>query len=70
MHSGILMTSWTGHPVYTSLVQVQLEDIALCEGVQQGLSSPAYDTGRFVTALSLVCVVWDICTGTLAAHTL
>ncbi len=26
--------------------QVQLEDIALCEAVQRGLGSPAYDTGR------------------------
>ncbi|GAB4838303.1 hypothetical protein Ancab_027833 [Ancistrocladus abbreviatus] len=27
--------------------QVQLEDIKLCEGVQRGLESPAYDSGRY-----------------------
>jgi choline monooxygenase len=27
--------------------QVQLEDLAICEDVQRGLQSPAYDTGRF-----------------------
>jgi choline monooxygenase len=26
--------------------EVQQEDVALCEGVQRGLSSPAYNTGR------------------------
>ena len=33
---------------------VQQEDIALCEGVQGGLSSAAYDTGR--SGLPCVCV--------------
>jgi choline monooxygenase len=36
---------------YLSLMQwlekVQMEDIVLCEGVQKGLESPAYSTGRF-----------------------
>ena len=27
-------------------MQVQQEDIALCEAVQRGLRSPAYDSGR------------------------
>lgn len=27
-------------------MQVQQEDIALCEAVQRGLGSPAYNTGR------------------------
>lgn len=27
--------------------QVQIEDIVLCEGVQRGLESPAYSTGRY-----------------------
>ncbi|GMH23727.1 hypothetical protein Nepgr_025570 [Nepenthes gracilis] len=28
--------------------QVQMEDIKLCEGVQRGLESPAYNSGRYV----------------------
>lgn len=28
--------------------EVQLEDVKLCEAVQRGLRSPAYDTGRSV----------------------
>ncbi|EIE20824.1 choline monooxygenase, partial [Coccomyxa subellipsoidea C-169] len=31
--------------------QVQQEDIALCEAVQRGLHSPAYDTGRYAPGL-------------------
>lgn len=27
-------------------VQVQMEDVGLCNDVQRGLQSPAYDTGR------------------------
>lgn len=30
---------------------VQQEDIALCEDVQQGLQSRAYDTGRYIRGL-------------------
>ena len=30
--------------------RVQREDIALCESVQRGLASPAYDAGRSVAA--------------------
>lgn len=32
--------------VSVHVVQVQQEDIALCEAVQRGLRSPAYDSGR------------------------
>lgn len=31
--------------------EVQIEDIMLCEGVQRGLESPAYKTGRYAPAL-------------------
>ncbi|XP_010667951.2 choline monooxygenase, chloroplastic isoform X2 [Beta vulgaris subsp. vulgaris] len=31
--------------------EVQIEDIMLCEGVQRGLESPAYRTGRYAPAL-------------------
>lgn len=27
--------------------RVQIEDIVLCEGVQKGLESPAYSSGRY-----------------------
>jgi choline monooxygenase len=30
---------------------VQMEDTALCEGVQRGLESPAYDVGRYAPRL-------------------
>ena len=36
-----MSTIFDGEPV-----QVQQEDIALCEAVQRGLRSPAYDSGR------------------------
>lgn len=31
--------------------QVQLEDITLCEGVQRGIESPAYNSGRYAPAV-------------------
>jgi choline monooxygenase len=31
--------------------RVQLEDVALCESVQRGLGSSAYDTGRYAPAV-------------------
>ena len=31
--------------------EVQLEDVKLCESVQRGLGSPAYDTGRSVAQM-------------------
>ncbi|KAM4132083.1 hypothetical protein ACJW30_01G223200 [Castanea mollissima] len=31
--------------------QVQIEDIVLCEGVQRGLESPAYSTGRYAPTI-------------------
>ncbi len=31
--------------------EVQLEDVALCEDVQRGLLSPAYDTGRWALCI-------------------
>ncbi|KNA05499.1 hypothetical protein SOVF_189800, partial [Spinacia oleracea] len=31
--------------------EVQIEDIMLCEGVQRGLESPAYNTGRYAPTL-------------------
>lgn len=34
--------------------EVQLEDVKLCEAVQRGLRSPAYDTGRFEPRTPLV----------------
>ncbi|XP_074582107.1 choline monooxygenase, chloroplastic [Curcuma longa] len=33
--------------------RVQLEDIALCEGVQRGLESPAYCSGRYAPAVEM-----------------
>jgi len=33
--------------------QVQMEDIALCEGVQRGLESPAYSTGRYAPSVEM-----------------
>ncbi|TVU07759.1 hypothetical protein EJB05_41128, partial [Eragrostis curvula] len=33
--------------------QVQLEDIALCEGVQRGLESPAYSVGRYAPSVEM-----------------
>nr|CAB3468905.1 unnamed protein product [Digitaria exilis] len=33
--------------------QVQMEDIALCEGVQRGLESPAYSIGRYAPSVEM-----------------
>ncbi|XP_021304992.1 choline monooxygenase, chloroplastic isoform X2 [Sorghum bicolor] len=33
--------------------QVQIEDIALCEGVQRGLESPAYSVGRYAPSVEM-----------------
>ncbi|KAM3213401.1 hypothetical protein ACQJBY_066023 [Aegilops geniculata] len=33
--------------------QVQIEDIALCEGVQRGLGSPAYGVGRYAPSVEM-----------------
>ena len=33
--------------------QVQMEDIALCEGVQRGLESPAYSVGRYAPSVEM-----------------
>ncbi|KAG8074761.1 hypothetical protein GUJ93_ZPchr0006g44611 [Zizania palustris] len=33
--------------------QVQMEDIALCEGVQQGLESPVYGVGRYAPSVEM-----------------
>ncbi|XP_020192777.1 choline monooxygenase, chloroplastic [Aegilops tauschii subsp. strangulata] len=33
--------------------QVQIEDIALCEGVQRGLESPAYGVGRYAPSVEM-----------------
>ncbi|TKW22887.1 hypothetical protein SEVIR_4G257300v4 [Setaria viridis] len=33
--------------------QVQMEDIALCEGVQRGLESPAYGVGRYAPSVEM-----------------
>ncbi|OAY65202.1 Choline monooxygenase, chloroplastic [Ananas comosus] len=33
--------------------RVQIEDIALCEGVQRGLESPAYDSGRYAPSVEM-----------------
>ncbi|KQK17362.1 hypothetical protein BRADI_1g33960v3 [Brachypodium distachyon] len=33
--------------------QVQIEDIALCEGVQKGLESPAYGVGRYAPSVEM-----------------
>ncbi|KAI4962731.1 hypothetical protein ZWY2020_025861 [Hordeum vulgare] len=33
--------------------QVQIEDIALCEGVQRGLASPAYGVGRYAPSVEM-----------------
>ncbi|CAL5049979.1 unnamed protein product [Urochloa decumbens] len=33
--------------------QVQIEDIALCEGVQRGLESPAYNIGRYAPSVEM-----------------
>ena len=35
-------------------MQVQQEDIALCEAVQRGLQTPAYNSGRCYLLLSSV----------------
>ena len=35
--------------------QVQQEDIGLCESVQRGLASPAYDVGRYDAVRSMRC---------------
>jgi hypothetical protein len=34
--------------------EVQQEDTALCQHVQDGLASPAYDVGRYVSAIHAV----------------
>ncbi|XP_062234250.1 choline monooxygenase, chloroplastic isoform X2 [Phragmites australis] len=33
--------------------QIQMEDIALCEGVQRGLESPAYGVGRYAPSVEM-----------------
>ncbi len=37
---------------FNECMQVQQEDIALCEAVQRGLRSPAYDSGRCAPAIA------------------
>jgi choline monooxygenase len=32
---------------------LQMEDIALCEGVQRGLGSPAYGVGRYAPSVEM-----------------
>jgi hypothetical protein len=32
---------------------LQMEDIALCEGVQRGLESPAYSVGRYAPSVEM-----------------
>ncbi|XP_021751166.1 choline monooxygenase, chloroplastic-like isoform X2 [Chenopodium quinoa] len=48
--------------------EVQIEDIMLCEGVQRGLESPAYNTGRYAPTLEKLmhhfhCLLYSNLTG-------
>ncbi len=43
-----------------SSVQVQQEDIGLCEAVQRGLHSSAYDTGRSAFS-TFLCPIYLVC---------
>ncbi|KAK1611860.1 hypothetical protein QYE76_035533 [Lolium multiflorum] len=48
--------------------QVQMEDIALCEGVQRGLESPAYSVGRYAPSVEMAmhhfhCLLHDNLSG-------
>jgi choline monooxygenase len=35
------------------MLHLQIEDIALCEGVQRGLESPAYSVGRYAPSVEM-----------------
>lgn len=37
---------------------VQMEDVALCDLVQEGIFSPIYDVGRFVPSCEHTYLVW------------